>query len=362
MVTKLLLALGISVILAFVVEYLVMGMLISSLRDSEKAVVDNYRGTPVAYGLGSVWIIFAVGYLVYSILPADISTNFLLFPYRIVLPLILVALGAGLIDDAYGTGESRGFKGHIRAITKGKLTTGGLKLFSVSAASFVFAWMFFGITNTFGTGGFNIIQLVYALIAGAGIALTGNFMNLMDLRPARASKMYGLFAVLAIALMLARTGLPSFSLPADLGFSLTVLIVILNIVWICGPVLATFLFDAREEAMLGDAGSNAMGVFIGAFIVVHMGTNWWFLGLYTALMFLLNLLSEKVSFSRLIANNKVLSTLDNLGRLKRADSSLGHELLSVSNTDSENVFSENTAPYSDNETMSQEENKKIYGD
>lgn len=362
MITNGLLALAASVVLAFVIEWALLTMLIPALRDSQKAVVSNYRGAPVAYGLGAVWIIFSVGYLLFSILPATVSTDFLLFPYRAALPLILIALGVGLVDDAFGTGDSRGFSGHIRRLAKGKLTTGGLKLISVSAASFAFAWVLFGITGSFTQDSFSFVRLGYALLAGAGIALTGNFMNLMDLRPARASKVYIVLAVFSVVLILLRTGLAAFALPADPGPALIALLILINLIWLCGPILATFFFDAREKAMLGDAGSNAMGVLLGAFIIVHISSSWWLIGIYTALMLALNVLSEKVSFSRVIEHNKVLSRLDNLGRLNPSDSGLERELPSTFITDSEELPVGDFARHTIHEGSAQEESTKIYGD
>lgn len=360
MLSNVFIALGASIVLAFAIEFLVMRMLVPMLRDSEKATVSNYRGARVAYGLGAVWIVFSIGYLIFSMLPGDVSTDFLLFPVWTALPLLLIALAAGLIDDAFGSGKSRGFKGHIRALLKGSLTTGGLKLFSVSAASFAFAWMVFGLSIT--QNSYSVSRFGYALLAGAGIALTGNLMNLTDLRPARASKVYFLCALVAIGLTVARLSLPFFALPVEFGPAVTALIILINAVWLCGPVLATFAFDAHEEAMLGDAGANAMGVFIGAYIIVHLGTNWWLIASYTAVMFALNLLSEKVSFSRIIAHNKVLSTLDNLGRLKRSEFLPKSENALVSNTDPEADSLKDSIQKSDTKPAAQEESMKIYGD
>jgi UDP-N-acetylmuramyl pentapeptide phosphotransferase/UDP-N-acetylglucosamine-1-phosphate transferase len=44
---------------------------------------------------------------------------------------MLVALGFGLIgaiDDLAGTGDPRGFRGHVASLASGRLTSGGLKL------------------------------------------------------------------------------------------------------------------------------------------------------------------------------------------------------------------------------------------
>lgn len=46
-------------------------------------------------------------------------------------PVVVVAFGLGLVgllDDVAGSDDSRGFRGHLRALAGGRLTTGGAKL------------------------------------------------------------------------------------------------------------------------------------------------------------------------------------------------------------------------------------------
>lgn len=317
------------VVLALIVTaavWLAMRMLAGPLFSSEKAAATNYAGRTVHYGLGAVWFVWALASIFGALLTVfafGLDTS-AVFPAAI---LAAVVFSFGLFDDAYGTGESRGFRGHLRAIVRGQLTTGGLKLFGVSAASLAFVaatmqaapypWMR-PVYETMVTSGSRsasgaFMSVAIALLAGAAIALTANVLNLMDLRPGRAIKSYGMLVALGVVLALgafAWNRIATGTCPT--GTSLLTLLG--TVVWLVGPAVVAWRYDLSEQAMLGDAGANVMGVLAGAFIVSQL--NLVGLTLYAIAVFGLNLASEKVSFSRVIASNRALSYLDNLGRLK----------------------------------------------
>jgi len=83
------------------------------------------------------------------------------------------------------------------------------------------------------------------------------------------------------------------------------------------PVFVVVGLDLKEKGMLGDAGANAMGVLAGAYILSRFGLDFPLIAVYLVVILLLNLLSEGISFSKVIEGNKFLSKLDNLGRLKK---------------------------------------------
>ena len=62
---------------------------------------------------------------------------------NIARPLVLFAcLGfglLGLIDDLLGTEGDRGFRGHLRALSEGRVTTGAIKIFGGAAVALVLA-------------------------------------------------------------------------------------------------------------------------------------------------------------------------------------------------------------------------------
>ncbi len=308
-------------ILGVGVPWLLLAMLVPSLESSERATVSNYRGKRVFYGLGIVWLVWAGCAIVGGVLGASIvEGRSVLAVLTLAGPLVLVAFAMGVVDDAYGTSESRGFKGHLKSMLAGRLTTGGLKLIGIGAASLVAALVIAGVAPWGGqqpTVGLGVVVLV----AGAAIALTSNFVNLTDLRPGRALKVYSLLAVgavLSVVLGLApRLGqVGESTLPVAVG-ALALLLFML------GPVAATWRYDLGERGMLGDAGANAMGAAAGMLIV--SGLPAWGIGVYFAVMLAANLASERYSFSRIIESNPVLRGLDALGRCTETETSDEHE-------------------------------------
>ncbi len=286
-----------------------MRMLAPSLAESERAAAVNFRGRRVFYGLGIVWLFWAGAAIIGGVAAAQLAGGSVLPLLTLAGPLALVAFALGVVDDAYGSTSARGFRGHLSALRRGRLTTGGAKLLGISLASLVVA-LVIGEVAPWGRGAAGIGWTVArALVAGAAIALTSNFINLTDLRPGRALKVYTLLALagVASALLLVRA----------LGGPAGTLIMLVQAAAPCcssliGPVLATWPFDLGERGMLGDAGANPMGAVAGLFIVA--GLPLWALLVYAVAIFALNLASERVSFSRVIEGNAFLHRLDLLGR------------------------------------------------
>lgn len=304
---------GGAVILGVGVPWLLMRMLATALLDRPGAVM-NYRGEPVSPGLGVVWLIWAgtatAGGLAMLTLTADSMTPVL----TVAGPLALVAFAAGLIDDAYGTGDAKGFRGHLSAMFRGRLTTGGLKLVAIGLASLAAA-LVIGEIAPWGRSGDPeaVLALRYlggSLMAGASIALTSNLVNLMDLRPGRALKVYGLLALFGVVSTAAAPVVAGMSAAADHAVRLADGFAIAA--FAAGPIVAVWRFDLGERGMLGDAGANPMGAVAGLLIVT--GLPLWALAAYTALVLALNAASERVSYTRIIEANRFLSRLDGVGR------------------------------------------------
>lgn len=309
-------AIAIAFILGIGVPWAGIAMVVPSLESSERALVTNYRGRRVYYGLGLVWLLWAGCAILAGLAPASIAGESTLRILLFAGPLALVCFALGVVDDAYGTSDARGFKGHIKALLAGRLTTGGLKLFGVSFASLVVALAVarlapWGVTAEGSGLAGSVTRWGFALIAGAAIALTSNFVNLTDLRPGRALKVHSLlavFGVLSTALLFGGN-----AEVFDVTLSGRAIDVISLLMFALGPVFAVWGHDLGERGMLGDAGANPMGAVAGLFIVA--GLPRWALVAYFIAVFALNLASEKVSFSRVIAASPLLSRIDNLGRL-----------------------------------------------
>ncbi len=297
-----------AIVSCLVVPMIFMRMLAPSLEAGRR--VPNYRGREVYAGLGVVWVIWAGCAIICGVLAAAIDDSTILVAVTLLGPLALVAAALGLIDDAYGSGTDRGFKGHFRALARGRITTGMLKLVGIGAASLVVAAII-GQIAPWHSRLSGIALVAAVLLAAAAIALTANFVNLTDLRPGRALKVYTLLVVLGIACVLAATASGS-----GLGASSSTLAVLSSLsllVALLGPVVAVWRFDLGEQGMLGDAGANAMGAVAGAVFV--LGAPLWALGTYAAVLLALNIASERVSFSAMIERTEWLHRIDRLGRV-----------------------------------------------
>ena len=204
---------------------------------------------------------------------------------NIARPLVLFACFGfgllGLVDDLLGTEGDRGFRGHLRALAEGRVTTGVLKIFGGAAVALVLA------ANVSFVSGRRL--LADAVL----IALAANLANLLDRAPGRAIKV-GLAAWIPIALVAK-------------GDAVGVAI---------APVIGAFIGllgdDLREHVMLGDTGANVLGAVLGLAIVLDVGRgprNGVLVGLV-----LLTLAAEAISFSAVIERVGILRRFDAVGR------------------------------------------------
>jgi UDP-GlcNAc:undecaprenyl-phosphate GlcNAc-1-phosphate transferase len=210
--------------------------------------------------------------------------------------VLLAALGfglLGLVDDVAGGGgvaaagaggrhgDDRGFRGHLRALAEGRLTTGALKLLGGGVLALVVVAPVSGDSPG-------------RLVADAAlVALCANLGNLLDRAPGRTVKV-AVAAFVILALAARRTS----------GLSGTAVVV--------GAGLGLLLDDLHERLMLGDAGSNVLGAVLGLGVVVACGPG----GRDAVLVAVaaLNAAGEVVSFSRVIDAVPPLRALDRAGR------------------------------------------------
>jgi UDP-GlcNAc:undecaprenyl-phosphate/decaprenyl-phosphate GlcNAc-1-phosphate transferase len=230
----------------------------------------NHRGEPVTLLEGAA---VALG----ATLAAALSPG--LPPRR---RAMLVAAGAGAAsfggyDDLAGSGDRRGFRGHLGALASGEVTTGAVKLGGIGMT---------GLVAAAAAGGSPADLVINAgLIAGSA-----NLLNLFDLRPGRAIKV-----------ALAGGGLLAAASPPARAAAAAPL----------GAALALLPEDLAERAMLGDAGANALGAMLGAAATAlprpaRVAALAAITGLTAA--------SEVVSFTAVIARTPTLNWADMLGR------------------------------------------------
>ncbi len=248
---------------------------------------ENHRGTtlPTAAGLVVVVAVLVVAGGVAVVRAAGWEQAGRVAPGPVVLATVAGLALLGLVDDLVGAGaDGRGFRGHLRALARGRLTTGGLKLVGGGALALAVCAPV--------SGGGLVRLLVDALV----VALAANAANLFDRAPGRVLKVGAVaFAALALA-----TGGPD---------SLA------GVAVVVGAALALAPAELGERLMLGDTGANALGGVLGLGVVLSTapGTR---LGVMVALAGL-NAAGEVVSFSRLIDAVAPLRVLDRAGRRRR---------------------------------------------
>lgn len=261
----------------------ILWQLMKGVFDAPVLARRNVRGIDVPTAGG---IVPALGLLVVGVVAAQLfnAVNWrwagqLASSSTIVLLLVLPFAFLGLIDDLLATGDERGFRGHVGALLRGRLTTGGVKLVG---GGLVAMFLVFDVDDLFGS---SIDVLV--------IALAANTANLLDRAPGRATKT----AMLVLAVVLGVNGL------SDQLTSLTLVV---------GATFGLLVIELDERVMLGDTGVNPLGAVFGFAVVVSAGM-WVTIGVLVVLV-LLNVASERVSFSTVIARNPLLRWYDELGR------------------------------------------------
>jgi hypothetical protein len=290
----------------------------------------NYRGRNIPTGLGIVWLAWGAGVAAveaiayYALVNGgpriEIITSASPVLQIVGVPVLVLTLGAvafGMIDDLFGDSSARGFRGHLSALAHGRLTTGGLKLLGIGCLSLFAGYFAIQPAAAFRGGPMAVVSdLVSWACAALVIALSANLVNLTDLRPGRALKVYGALATIGV-------GLATWSVwstdPAAGLLSSPVRLVWIGcmklslLALVLGPILAVWRFDLGERAMLGDAGANAMGALAGFLLAWH--SPLWLLAVLALVLLALNLVSERVSFSKVIERTTFLRWLDGLGRL-----------------------------------------------
>ncbi|MGK5555298.1 hypothetical protein ACSNOI_27135 [Actinomadura kijaniata] len=238
----------------------------------------NHRGEPVTLLEGPA---FAAGAAAAGLL-APGATG------RVRAAALLAGAGSGVLggyDDLSGSASSRGFKGHLKALARGEVTTGAVKLLGIGAVGLGAAALAGSPAPTRAGRAFDV------LLNGALVAGSANLMNLFDLRPGRAIKV-GLI-----------TGAP---LAATAGSAVVAAPL--------GAAVALLPEDLGERAMLGDTGANALGALLGlAAARLGRGPR---LAAFAGVAGL-NLASEFVSFTKVIAGTPALHRIDMLGRRPR---------------------------------------------
>ena len=254
--------------------------------------------------------------------------------------LVLFGL-VGLADDLWGDRSAGGFRGHLRQLAKrGQVSTGLVKLAVGGGAALALGLWLAGDAappvlrallepSTPSTASLPPLPdlapkpppawagLLQVLTSAVVIALGANTLNLFDVRPLRALKLFALGGVL-----LAGTTVPVFAAgrlpappagwPAWLRGAPGPPAAVASLL---GPALAAALLyaplESRRRAMLGDTGANALGALLGvaACVVLPLAGQ---VALAAALAGI-NLYAETHSLSAWIQSHPLLDRLDRWG-------------------------------------------------
>jgi hypothetical protein len=238
----------------------------------------NHRGEPVTLLEGPA---AAAGAVAVSLIVPGL-------PARSRAALALAGAGSaafGAYDDLKGSGDRRGFRGHLGALASGEVTSGAVKLAGIGGTGLAAGALVGGGRGADG-GSAADAAINTALIAGGA-----NLLNLFDLRPGRAIKV----ATAAGAVLGVTSPAGGLAAAAPVGAALAVL-----------PE------DLGERAMLGDSGANALGGMLGAAAAAALPRPARVAVL--AAIVGLTAASEVVSFTRVIERTPALHWLDMLGR------------------------------------------------
>jgi UDP-GlcNAc:undecaprenyl-phosphate/decaprenyl-phosphate GlcNAc-1-phosphate transferase len=190
----------------------------------------------------------------------------------------------GLQDDRSSDKTSKGFRGHFTTLYKEeRMTSGLLKAIGIGGTSFI-------ISVALGGG-------ALAVLLHTGIlALSSNFINLFDLRPGRAIKMFWIASFLLL-------------LSSKVVFSIFSWTYFLPIII---SVALVFVHDVKGKIMLGDTGSNYLGFLLGYGVVLFLSVEAKMVALL--LLIWVTVAGERVSFSYYIEKVRWLWRLDQWGR------------------------------------------------
>jgi len=239
----------------------------------------NYKNNiiPVGMGITFIPVIIINAIVLRWFFRDDPDTLRLLL---IFLAGVMTVMTMGLIDDLMGNRSTLGFRGHIKSLLKGRLTTGGLKAIVGGLISLLIGSLF-------------SLDMIEIIVNALIIALFTNLINLLDLRPGRAIKGFLLISILFIVI----------------GLSGEIRVILISSV---AYAVACLPQDIKAKSMMGDVGSNALGAVLG--ITTAAGYDITVKYIILGLLILIHIITEKYSLTKIIEKNPILNYFDKLGR------------------------------------------------
>lgn len=264
---------------------------------AHQIVEKNFKDELIPTAMG---IFIGVMLIVYYIL---LSTLLMFPPFSGMTAMIdmakfssyLLALSAvcfvGWLDDTVGDKRVKGFAGHWYKWKQQKImTTGWIKMWTTGTLAL---WM----CTLLPRSTYELVELplnLHIVIPFLLITLMTNALNLLDVRPGRALKFYGLFIVLLAVLGTHWTSYIAYALPVVL----------------CAALLLRH--DLRGAMMIGDTGANVLGFALGFCLCVAVSV--WAQMIIVIMLIAMHWIAARSSITRVIANVKWLNWFDQWGR------------------------------------------------
>ena len=266
-------------LIVFVCSLISAAIVIPMIREmliKGRVVRKNYNNIEIPVGMGIALIpVLLINTSILLLIPLYTNERLLVF-----LIGILTMAFVGIIDDLMGDRNDTGFRGHFGNLLKGKLTTGGLKAVTGGLIGFFI--------SIFISSSLPVIFINTILIA-----LMTNLLNLFDLRPGRALKVY-----LIIGLILLLMGI---TMESKIIFTI-----------ILGYCIIYLPQDLKARSMMGDVGSNTLGMTLGIISAVSLNVTYRLVIIF--LLLTIHIVAEKYSLTKLIKKVHILDLLDQLGR------------------------------------------------
>jgi len=242
----------------------------------KKIMIKNYEGKTIATAGGAIIFLaylFCYPFFLRMPLPAN-------FPWGLLFFYLLGITLLGIIDDFWGEKECKGLRGHFYKFWRREgISTGMYK-----AVGGLLLGTFISLRISEGYWGDWIMK-------GLLLALLSNFFNLLDTRPARASKMF--FFVSFLFILFFR-----------------------SFIWVLMPIWGTLLvylhWELRKKIMLGDTGAYMLGGVLGFLSLFTLsGRSVIFLNI---ILLSLHLFCERFSLNKIIEEKLSFYSLERTGR------------------------------------------------
>ncbi|MGH2722967.1 MAG: hypothetical protein ACRDI0_01660 [Actinomycetota bacterium] len=255
-----------------------LGSLTTLSRPPIGVIRENYAGRWIPVVLGLAMVAAAVPS---AIIGARVGDRVAALGLRgdILVAAVVGLWVVGALDDAFG-GPVRGIRAHMASLLRGRPTTGLLKMAAGVAAAVVLGLALGG----------DPVRVGASVVL---IAVATNVWNALDVVPGRALR----WGIVALVPLLALGWQGDYGLVAA---------------GMLGAALGVLPFDLAERGMLGDAGSNPLGLVVGAGLAGFLPTPWVVVAAVVGLA--LQLAAETITISRLIDAVPPLRWFDRLGR------------------------------------------------